>query len=113
MGKINAEKFSQRLEEMNNYLDYIPIEKINPKRMAYGKSLPDDEIRSIVGRAIPPEWTVNVLSMDKEPWKFKDLDDQLNTYRQQWQADQQTQIMLKMTGNPPGRSSEGKRKINE
>jgi hypothetical protein len=81
--------------------------------MAYGQSLPDDEIRSVVGRAIPPEWTVNMLSMGKEPWKFKDLDDQLNTYRQQWQADRQTQIMLKMAGNSPGRSSEGQRKNNE
>jgi hypothetical protein len=34
---------------MNKYLDYIPIEKSNPKRMAYGQSLPDDEIRSIMG----------------------------------------------------------------
>jgi hypothetical protein len=93
MGKLNAEKFSQRLEEMNKYLDYIPIEKSNPKRMAYGQSLPDDDIRFIMGIAIPPEWTVNLLSMGKEPWKFKDLDDQLSTYRQHWQADQQKQIM--------------------
>jgi hypothetical protein len=27
MGRLNPEKFSQRLEEMNKYLDYIPIEK--------------------------------------------------------------------------------------
>jgi hypothetical protein len=46
--------------------------------------------------------------MGKEPWKFKDLDDQLSTYRQQWQADQQ-----KQAGKSPGRSSEGKRKNNE
>jgi hypothetical protein len=51
--------------------------------------------------------------MGKEPWKFKDLDDQLNNNPQQWQADQQKQIMLKMAGNSPGRSSEGKRKNNE
>jgi hypothetical protein len=110
MGKHNPEKFSQRLEELNKYVDYIAIEKSNPKRMAYGQSLPDDEIRSITGRAIPPEWTVNLLSMGKEPWKFKDYDDQLNNYRQQWQADQQKQIMLKMAGKAPGRSSEGERK---
>jgi hypothetical protein len=72
-----------------------------------------DEVRSIMGRAIPPEWPVNLLSMGKEPWKFKDLGDQLNTDRQQWQADQQKQIMLNMAGKSPGRSSEGKRKNNE
>jgi hypothetical protein len=113
MGKHNPEKFSQRLEELNKYLDYIPIEKSNPKIMAYGQSFPDDEIRSIIGRAIPPEWTVHLLSMGKDPWKFRDLDDQLNTYCQELQADQQTQIMLKMAGRSPGRSSEGKRKNNE
>jgi hypothetical protein len=113
MGKLNPEKFSQRLEELNKYLYYIPIEKSNPKRMAYGQSLPDDEIRSIMGRAIPPEWTVNLLSMGKEPWKFKYLDDQLDTYLHQWQANQQTQIMLKIAGKSHGRSSEGKRKNNE
>jgi hypothetical protein len=52
---------------MNKYLDYITIEKSNPKRMAYGQALPDDEIRSIIRRTIPPEWTVNVLAMGKEP----------------------------------------------
>jgi hypothetical protein len=64
-------------------LDYIPTENINPKRMAYGQSFPDDEIISIKGRAIPPEWTVHLLSMGKEPWRFKDLDDQLNTDKKQ------------------------------
>jgi hypothetical protein len=66
MGKLNPDKFSQRLE-MNKYLDNIPIETSNPNRMAYGQALPDDEIRSIMGRAIPPEWTVNMLAMGKEP----------------------------------------------
>jgi hypothetical protein len=101
MGKPNPETFRQRLAEMNKYLDYIPIEKSNPKRMAYGQAFPDDEIRSIMGRVIPPEWTVNLLAMGKEPWKYKDLDDQLSTYRHQWQADQQKQIMLKMAGKSP------------
>jgi hypothetical protein len=50
---------------------------------AYGKALPDDDIRSIMGRSITPEWTVNLLELGKEPWKFKDLNDQLANYRQQ------------------------------
>jgi hypothetical protein len=70
---------------------------------AYGKSLPEDELRSIIGRAIPPEWTVNLLSLEKEPWKFRDLDDQLNVYRQQWQADQQKQIIAQMAGKHPNK----------
>jgi hypothetical protein len=85
MGKLNPQKFSQRLQDLNRYLDFIPIEKtIDSLKVtkAYGKSLPEDEIRSIMGRAIPHEWTVNLLSLGKEPWKFKDLDDQLNVYRQ-------------------------------
>jgi hypothetical protein len=51
--------------------------------------------------------------MGKEPWKFKDLNDQLSTYSQQWQADQQQKNMLKMAGESPRISSEGKRKNNE
>jgi hypothetical protein len=78
---------------------------------AYGKALPDDEIRSIMGRAIPPGWKVNLLALGKEPWKFRDLNDQLATYHQHWQSDQQNQIMIKMTGTVPGKSSNGKRKI--
>jgi hypothetical protein len=97
---------------MNKYLDYIPIENSNPKRMEYVQPFPYDEIRSIMGRAIPPEWTVDLLSMGKEPWKFIDWDNQLSTYRQQWQADQKKRIMLKMVSKSPGRSSEGKRKNN-
>jgi hypothetical protein len=112
MGKLNPEKFSQRLQDLNRYLDFIPIEKTSDNHKitkAYGKSLPEDEIRSIMGRAIPPEWTVNLLALGKEPWRFKDLDDQLNVYRQQWQADQQKQIIAQMAGKMPSKSNDGKR----
>jgi hypothetical protein len=34
-------------------------------------------------------------------------------YRQQWQADQQNQIIAKMAGKMPGKSNDGKRKITE
>jgi hypothetical protein len=98
MGKLNPEKFSQSLQDLNNYLDYIPIERTtlsDKKIKAYGKSFPVDEIRSIMGRAMPHEWTVNLLALGKEPWRFKYLEDQLNMYCQQWQADQQKQILAK------------------
>jgi hypothetical protein len=97
-------------------LDFIPIEKTSDNNKitnAYEKSLPEDEIRSIMGRAIPPEWTVNLLALGKEPWRFKDLEDQVNMYRQQWQADQQKQIIAKMAGRMPGKTNEGKRKNND
>jgi hypothetical protein len=113
MGKLNPEKFSQRLQDLNKCLDYIPIQKttVSDKTIkAYGKSLPEDEIRSIMGRAIPPEWTANLLALGKESWTFKDLQDQLNMYRQQWQADQQKQIVAKMAGKMPGKTNEEKRK---
>jgi hypothetical protein len=61
-------------------------------------------------RAMPPEWTVNLLALGKEPRIFKDLKDQLNMYCQQWQADHQTQIIAKMAGKMPGKTNEGKRK---
>jgi hypothetical protein len=91
IGKLNPEKFSQRLQDLNRYLYFIPIEKTSDNQKitkAYGKSLPKDEIKSIMAWAIPPEWTFNLLALGKEPWRFKDLEDQLNMYRQQWQADQ-------------------------
>jgi ribosomal protein L15 len=116
MGRLNLDKFSQRLQDLNKYLDYIPIEKIsdsNKITKSYGKSLPEDELRSIMGRAIPPEWTVNLLSLGKEPWKFRDLVDQLNVYRQQWQADQQKQIIAQMAGKHPNNSNDGKRKNSD
>jgi hypothetical protein len=116
MGKLNPKKFSQRPQYLKKYLEYIPIERktlTDKTKKAYGKSLPEDEIRSIMGRAIPPEWTVNLLALEKEPCRFKDLEDQLNMYRQQWQADQKKQIIAKMAGNMPGKSNDEKRKNNE
>jgi hypothetical protein len=68
---------------------------------AYVKALPDDDISSIMVQASPPLWRVNLLTLGKEPWKFKDVNDQLANYLQQWQSDQQKQIMLKMTGKLP------------
>jgi hypothetical protein len=62
-----------------------------------------------MGQAIPPEWTVNLLALGKEPWRFKYLDDQLNMYHQQWQAYQQKQIIAKMAGKMPGKSNDGKK----
>jgi hypothetical protein len=82
-------------------------------KKSYGKSLLDDEIRSIMGRAIPPEWTVNLSELGKEPWRFKDLEDQLNMYCQKWQADQQKQIIAKMAGKMQGKSNDGKNNNNE
>jgi hypothetical protein len=52
MGKLNPEKFSQRLQYLHRYLDFIPIEKTSDSlktTKAYGKSLSEDEIRSIMG----------------------------------------------------------------
>jgi hypothetical protein len=69
MEKPNPEKFSHRLQDLNRYLDFIPIGKTSDNKKitkAYGKSLPEDEIRSIMGRAIPPEWTVNLLALGEE-----------------------------------------------
>jgi hypothetical protein len=40
MGKLNPEKFSQRLKDLNKYLDYIPIERKTltyKTKKAYGK----------------------------------------------------------------------------
>jgi hypothetical protein len=53
---------------------------------------------------------VNLLALGKEPWRFKDLEDQLNMYHQQWQAAQQKQIIAKMAVKMPGKTNEGKRK---
>jgi hypothetical protein len=66
-----------------------------------------------MGRAIPPEWTANLLALGKEPWRFKDLEYQLNMYRQQWQADQQRETIAKIAGKMPGKSNNGKTKNNE
>jgi hypothetical protein len=71
MDKLNPEKFSQTLQDLNKYLDCIHIERTtmaDKTQKAYGKSLPDDDIRSIIERAIQPEWTVNLLALGKEPW---------------------------------------------
>jgi hypothetical protein len=45
MGKLNPEKFIQRLQDLNKYLDYIPIERttLSDKTIkSYGKSLPEN-----------------------------------------------------------------------
>jgi hypothetical protein len=41
------------------------------------------------------------------------LEDQLNMHRQQWQADQQKEIIAQMAGKMPGKTNEGKMKNNE
>jgi hypothetical protein len=66
-----------------------------------------------MGRAIPPEWTVNLLALGKEPWRFKYLEGQLNMYLQQWQADEQKQIIAHMAGKMPSKSNDGKIKNND
>jgi hypothetical protein len=96
---------------MKSYFDFIPMENdIVKDKIPIVKAFPDDEIRSIMRRAIPPEWTVNLLALGKEPWKFRDLNDQLANYHQQWQSDQQKQIMINMAGKLPRKSSNVKRK---
>jgi hypothetical protein len=48
------------------------------------------------------------LAPGNEPWRFKDIEDQMNMYRQQWQADQQQKNIAKMAGKMPSKSNEGK-----
>jgi hypothetical protein len=46
MGKLNPEEFSLRLQDMNKYLDFIPIGKSTgavKTQKAYGQALPYDE----------------------------------------------------------------------
>jgi hypothetical protein len=114
--KLNPENFSKRLQDLNRYLDFISIEKTSDNlkiTKGDGMSLPEDEIKSIMGRAIPPEWTVSLVALGNEPWIFKDLEDQLNMYHTQWQADQQKQIIAQMAGKMPSRSNDRKRKSND
>jgi hypothetical protein len=54
-----------------------------------------------------------LLALGKKPWRFKDLEDQLNMYRQQWQADKQKMIIAQMAGKMPSKSNDGKRKNND
>jgi hypothetical protein len=40
MGKLNPEKLSQRLQDLNKYLDYIPVERktlTDTTKKSYGK----------------------------------------------------------------------------
>jgi hypothetical protein len=51
MGKINPEKSSHGLQDMNTHLDLIPAEKITGienNQKAYGSSLLDDDISNDV-----------------------------------------------------------------
>jgi hypothetical protein len=64
-------------------------------------------------RAIPPEWKVNLLALGKELWRLKYLEDQLNMYRQQWQADQHNRIIKKMAAKMLGKSNDGKLRHSE
>jgi hypothetical protein len=71
--------------------------------------LPEDEIRPMMGREIPPEMTVNLLALGKYPWRFKDLEDKLNMYHQQWQAHHQKQIIAKMARKITGKKRKEKK----
>jgi hypothetical protein len=62
---------------------------------------------------MPPEWTVNLVALGKEPWRFTDMEDQLNMYHQQLQADQQKKIIANMARKMSGKANEGKRKNSE
>jgi hypothetical protein len=53
---------------------------------------------------------IEYVSPWQEPWRFKDLDNQMNMHCQQWQADQQNQIISETAGEMPGKSNNGKRK---
>jgi hypothetical protein len=66
-----------------------------------------------MGQTIPPECTVNMLALGKDSWRFKELEDHLNMYHQQWQAYQQKQIIAKMAGKMPSKLNDGKIKNNE
>jgi hypothetical protein len=83
----------------------------NKVTKAYGKGLPEDELISIMGRAIPPERTVNLLSLGKEPWKFRYLEDQLSVYRHNGRRISKSKSLPRWQANIPTNQMTGREKI--
>ena len=111
MGKLSPDDFSRRLSKMNSYLKMFPVEEAGKK--GYGTILSDRDLMSIMDRAKPTEWHFTMLAQGKEPRAFNSMEEQLNTYRQLYQADQQVQIMKQLAERGTKKSAPGKRKKNE
>ena len=107
MGDMDPEDFLERLEEMNKFLCYFPVDKGND-RHKYAKPFKEEELLEIRNHAKKFEWHLTMLAQGKDPESFETVEEAMQYYRQLHQADQ---TFSKLKNNTQvGKSGKKKRK---
>ena len=113
MGKMDPEKFAHRLEKINTFLPYFPVEDATAAAPANTNTvLPQDELVDIMDYAKSIEWHITMLSQGKKPHTFADLREATVYYKQLYDA-QKLQNRLDSANsnsrNKSGRNNTSKR----
>ena len=106
MGSMDPEDFLERLNELNEYLGYFPVEG---NRTKYAKPLKMDEILDILDGAKRFDWHLTLLAQGRDPESFDTVEDAMQCYRQLYQADQ-TLHKLQKVSKKSNKSNKKKRK---
>ena len=111
MGDMDPEDFLERLEELNKFLCYFPVDK-GDGRQKYAKPFKQDELLEILDHAKKFEWHLTMLAQGKDPESFETVEEAMQYYRQLHQADQ-TFSKLKNHTTKGGKSGKKKRKRDD
>ena len=86
IGNMDPEMWAQRLEKINRYLQYFPVETVtadNPRN----KPLAEDELVDIMDNAKKVEWHAIMLQQGRKPHSFRTLNEAVAYYKRLYEAD--------------------------
>ncbi|CAB9515692.1 hypothetical protein SEMRO_732_G194380.1 [Seminavis robusta] len=115
MGNMDPEKFADRLEKLNDYLKYFPIDKVEMEHPP-NKKLDWDELVDIMDYSTPRRWHPLMLSQGKQPHLFRSFSEAVTYYQRLYKSNQLSRKLAEAGrfigggGGHSGGGSSGKRR---
>ncbi len=83
MGSMEPEAFVDRVQKMNQYIKYFPSEQ----PLVAPELLSDEDVKDIIGQAVPLEWHILMMSQGKRIDTFTSVEEAVAYFKQLRQAD--------------------------
>ncbi|CAB9499949.1 unknown protein [Seminavis robusta] len=106
MGNMDPEKFADRLEKLNDYLKYFPIDKVEMEHPP-NKKLDWDELVDIMDYSTPRRWHPLMPSQGKQPHLFKSFNEAVTYYQRLYKADLLSRKLSEANGFNGGNNGGG------
>ena len=118
IGALDPQLFADRLNKLNEYLEFIPffkgevtVPKEKYEEPKYGTKLEEEELVTIMDRAKSTEWHLRMLANGQEPAALETVQECVDLYKQYYEAEKTIEKMRKIGDLPSNKKNPRKRKF--